>query len=39
MENLFVYLCSTFVSIKKKNYENIPLEDTCIVFVLYEPIC
>ena len=32
---LFVYLCRTFVSNKKKNYEKMRLEDTYNMFVLY----
>lgn len=34
---LFVYLCLTFVSINKKDYEKMLLEDTRIMVVLHEP--
>lgn len=36
---LFVYLCRTFVSNKKKNYEKMRLEDTRNMLVLYSSRC
>lgn len=36
---LFVYLCRTFVSNKKKNYEKMRLKDTRNMLVLYSSRC